>query len=93
MSDQLNCRSFHRWLNLRTHFAFQVHLSPLKSPPRKVRVGDRDQRVWNDDDDLAPEDVLAFVDDDDFDDDYEPPTNVANSSTLGRHRRHQVHIM
>jgi len=55
-------------------------LSPFKSPPTKVRVGDKDQRVWNDDDDLVAEDVFDALDlvEDDLDDDYEPPIYISN---------------
>lgn len=55
-------------------------MSPFKSPPTKVRVGDKDQRVWNDDDDLVAEDVFDALDldEDDLDDDYEPPIYISN---------------
>ena len=63
-------------------------MSPFRSPPTKVRIGDKDQRVWNDDDELVAEDVVDAIDSDDFDDDYEPPTHVENPWT--RSSRHQV---
>lgn len=57
-------------------------MSPFKSPPTKVRVGDKDQRVWNDDDDLVAEDVFNALDlvEDDLVDDYEPPIYISNPS-------------
>lgn len=68
-------------------------MSPFKSPPTKVRVGDKDQRVWNDDDDLVAEDVFDTLDlvEDDLDDDYEPPIYISNPwsrslQTRGRQR-------
>lgn len=64
-------------------------MSPFKSPPTKVRVGDKDQRVWNDDDDLVPDDVLYAVDWDDFDEDYEPPSNLENPWTRSLRTRGQ----
>lgn len=70
------------------HYAFQVHLSPFRSPPTKVRVGDKDQRVWNDDDELVEEDVFGAFDLDDFDDDYEPSSHYSNPWT--RQSRQQV---
>lgn len=61
------------------YLMYKVHLSPLKSPPTKVRVPDKDQRVWNDDDDDGvPEDLLYDILNElreDMDDDYEPPTS------------------
>lgn len=63
-------------------------MSPFRSPPTKVRIGDRDQRVWNDDDSLVAEDILAAIDSDDVDDDYEPPNQVTNPWT--RNTRQQV---
>lgn len=57
-------------------------MSPFKSPPTKVRVGDKDQRVWNDDDDLVEEDVLDAIDSDDLDDDYEPSIDEDNPWTI-----------
>ena len=62
-------------------------MSPFKSPPTKVRVGDKDQRVWNDDDDLVEEDVVDAIDSDDLDDDYEPPTHVDNPWTRSLQNR------
>ena len=59
-------------------------MSPLKSPPQKVRVSDKDQRVQYDDETLTPEQLLDILDDDDFDDDYEPPVHVANPWTRAR---------
>ena len=55
-------------------------------------MGDKDQRVWNDDDDLVAEDVLGLIELDDFDDDYVPPNHVENPWTRsllnrGRHQR------
>ena len=67
---------------------FQVHLSPFRSPPTKVRVGDRDQRVWNDDDDLVADDILDAIGSDDSDDDHEPPISIENPRT--RRTRRQV---
>lgn len=68
-------------------------MDPFRSPPTKVRVGDKDQRVWNDDDDLVAEDVLdttgVAIDSDDVDDDYEPPNHVENPWT--RSTREQVY--
>jgi len=55
-------------------------------------VGDKDQRVWNDDDEVVAEDVLAAVESsDDLDDDYEPPIHVDNPWTrsLQNRRRQQ----
>lgn len=54
----------------------QIHLDPFRSPPTKVRVGDRDQRVWNDDDDLVADDVLDVIDSNDANDYQEPPISV-----------------
>ncbi|KAL9981638.1 hypothetical protein ACROYT_G010370 [Oculina patagonica] len=65
----------------------KVHLSLFRSPPTKVRVGDRDQRVWNDDDTVVAEDVLGAIDSDDVDDDYEPPTHVENPWTRTTRRQ------
>ena len=59
-------------------------MNPLKSPPQKVRVSDKDQRVQYDDETLTPEQLLDILDDDDFDDDYEPPVPVANPWTRAR---------
>ncbi|KAK3751799.1 hypothetical protein QZH41_013260, partial [Actinostola sp. cb2023] len=58
----------------------QVHLSPMKSPPppTKIRVPDKDQRVWNDDDNVVLEDLITDARNDmreDMDDDYEPQRN------------------
>lgn len=65
---------------------FKVHLSPLKSPPTKVRVPDKDQRVWNDaDDDGVAEELLYDILNDmreDMDDDYEPPTHWSITDNL-----------
>lgn len=66
---------------------FQVHLSPFRSPPTKVRVGDRDQRVWNDDDSLVADDVLDAIDSDDSDDDHEPPISIENPRTRSTRRQ------
>lgn len=84
------------------HNAFQVHLSPFRSPPTKVRIGDKDQRVWNDDDELVEEDILGAVDSDDFDDDYEPSSHFHNPWTRQSRRQnaggisvltsHQLHL-
>ncbi|XP_068738311.1 uncharacterized protein, partial [Montipora capricornis] len=65
----------------------KIHVSPFKSPPTKVRVGDKDQRVWNDDDDLVAEDVLDAIDSDDHDDDYEPPYHMENPWTRSSRNR------
>ena len=54
----------------------QIHLDPFRSPPTKVRVGDCDQRVWNDDDDLVADDVLDAIDSNDANDYQEPPISV-----------------
>ncbi|XP_067033351.1 micronuclear linker histone polyprotein-like [Acropora muricata] len=69
----------------------KIHVSPFRSPPIKVRVGDKDQRVWNDDEDLVAEDVLDAIDPDDLDDDYEPPHHLDSPWTrsLGNGRRQQ----
>lgn len=73
----------------------QVHLSPFKSPPKQVRVPDKDQRVWNDDDDIAAADLMDVgeeMESDDFDDDYEPSIHVTNpwSRQAGSHQVRQV---
>lgn len=65
-------------------------MDPFRSPPTKLRVGDRDQRVWNDDDDLVADDIHEAIDLDDIDDDYEPPINVGNPWT--RRTRQQVYM-
>lgn len=69
-------------------------MSPFKSPPTKVRVGDKDQRVWNDDDDIVADDVLDAIDSDDLDDDYQPSVHVDNpwSRSLQNRRRQQGHV-
>ncbi|XP_032231291.1 uncharacterized protein LOC116614423 [Nematostella vectensis] len=68
----------------------KLHFSPLKSPPSKTRVPDKDQRVWNDDEDFAVEDIYDIQNDlwDDMDDDYEPPIAVNNPWTPGHTSRH-----
>jgi len=68
--------------------AFQIHLDPFRSPPTKVRVGDRDQRVWNDDDDLVADDLLDAIDSNNSNDDQEPSISVENPRT--RRTRQQV---
>ena len=47
--------------------------------------------MWNDDDDVVAEDVLAAVESsDDLDDDYEPPIHVDNPWTRSlQNRRRQ----
>lgn len=61
-----------------------MHLSPLKSPPTKVRVPDKEQRVWNDDDEIAFQDFVDDVQNDmreDMDTDYVPPVDMASGWT------------
>ena len=70
---------------------FQIHLDPFRSPPTKVRVGDRDQRVWNDDDDLVADDLDA-IDSDDSNGDQESPFSLENSPTRSTRRQVCVSI-
>lgn len=63
---------------------FQIHLDPFRSPPTKVRVGDRDQRVWNDDDDLVADNV---PDSDNSNGDQEPSFSSENSQTRSTTRQ------
>lgn len=62
----------------------KIHLDPFRSPPTKVRVGDRDQRVWNDDDDLVADDV---PDSDNSNGDQEPSFSSENSQTRSTTRQ------
>lgn len=65
----------------------KIHLDPFRSPPTKVRVGDCDQRVWNDDDELVADDLLDAIDSDNSNGDQEPSISVENPRTRSTRRQ------